>query len=62
MSSMGYPLLGDEVYAGGRRSPFHMEGQCLHAKILGFQHPRKGVYIETDAPLPEYFTHLLKIL
>ena len=62
MSSMGYPLLGDEVYAGGRRFPFHMEGQCLHAKILGFQHPRKGVYIETDAPLPEYFTHLLKIL
>ena len=62
MSSMGYPLLGDEVYAGGRRSPFHMEGQCLHAKILGFQHPRKGVYIETDAPLPDYFTHLLKIL
>lgn len=62
LSSIGHPLLGDEAYAGGRKSPFRLEGQCLHAKILGFIHPRKGIYIETDAPLPGYFEHLLDIL
>ncbi len=62
LSHIGHPLLGDEVYAGGRKSPFRLEGQCLHAKILGFTHPRKSIYIETDAPLPGYFEHLLNIL
>lgn len=62
MASIGNPLLGDEVYAGNRKSAFKLEGQCLHAKILGFIHPRTGEYIETDAPIPEYFKHLLDIL
>lgn len=62
MASIGHPLLGDTVYAPGRTSPFKLEGQCLHAKILGFRHPRTGEYVETDAPLPEYFVHLLEIL
>ncbi len=62
MASIGHPLLGDEVYAAGRRSPFHLQGQCLHAMTLGFVHPRTGEYIEVNAPLPEYFTHLLKVL
>lgn len=62
MASIGHPLLGDEVYAGNRKSSFKLEGQCLHAKILGFIHPRTGEYIETDAPIPEYFHHLLDIL
>lgn len=61
MASIGHPLLGDEVYAG-RSCPFKLTGQTLHAKTLGFVHPRTGEYIETDAPLPEYFTHLLRIL
>lgn len=61
MASIGHPLLGDEVY-GNRKCPFHLEGQTLHAKLLGFIHPRSGEYIETDAPLPEYFRHLLDIL
>lgn len=61
MSHIGHPLLGDEVY-GGRTSAFHLEGQTLHAKILGFHHPVSGEYIETDAPLPDYFEKLLKIL
>ncbi len=34
MASVGHPLLGDEVYAGGRKSPYKLEGQTLHAKIL----------------------------
>ena len=62
MASIGHPLLGDEVYAAGQKSPFKLQGQTLHAKILGFQHPKTGEYVETDAPLPGYFTHLLEIL
>lgn len=62
MSSIGHPLLGDEVYAPGRKHNFHLNGQTLHAKILGFQHPSTNEYIETDAPLPEYFKNLLNKL
>lgn len=62
MASVGHPVLGDEVYAPGRRSPFKLEGQTLHAKTLGFVHPVTREYIEVEAPLPEYFEHLLSIL
>ena len=60
MASIGHPLLGDEVY-GGRSGPFRLKGQTLHAKILGFRHPSTGEYVEVDAPLPEYFRHLLDV-
>ncbi len=62
MASIGHPLLGDTVYAPGRTSPYKLQGQCLHAKVLGFRHPRTGEYIGTDAPLPKYFVHLLEVL
>ncbi len=58
MASIGHPLLGDEVYSS-RKWPFKLIGQTLHAHILGFKHPRNGEYIETVAPLPEYFVLLL---
>lgn len=61
MTSIGHPLLGDTVYSN-RTCPFALEGQTLHAKTLGFVHPRTGQTIELDAPLPDYFAHLLKIL
>lgn len=61
MSSIGHPLLGDETY-GSRNVPFHLQGQTLHAKVLGFRHPSSDEYVELDAPLPPYFTHLLTIL
>lgn len=61
MTSIGHPLLGDEVY-GVRKSPFHLEGQTLHAHKLGFCHPGNGAYVEVEAPLPPYFTKLLEIL
>lgn len=61
MAHLGYPLLGDQVY-GAKNSPYKLEGQTLHAGILGFVHPVTGEYIETRAPLPEYFERLLKIL
>lgn len=62
MASIGHPLLGDDVYATGRKCSFNLSGQTLHAKILGFQHPVTNEYIETDAPLPEYFIGLLNKL
>ena len=62
MAHIGHPLLGDEVYAPSRKSKFKLNGQCLHAKTLGFIHPTTGKYVEVDAPLPEYFCHLLEIL
>ena len=58
MASIGHPLLGDTVY-GSSRNPYHLEGQALHAMILGFVHPRTGEYMEFTAPLPEYFVKLL---
>lgn len=62
MASIGHPLLGDTVYSN-RKSPFSsLEGQTLHAMTLGFQHPSSGEYVEVNAPLPEYFVHLLKTL
>lgn len=61
MTSIGHPLLGDAVY-GARKTPFHLEGQTLHAHKLGFLHPGNGAYVEVEAPLPAYFEHLLEIL
>ena len=61
LSSLGHPLLGDEVY-GDTKNKFKLEGQTLHAYILGFQHPKTEEYIETQAPLPEYFQKLLNKL
>lgn len=61
MSSIGYPLLGDEVYSHVK-TPFKLEGQTLHAQTLGFVHPTTGAYVEINAPLPAYFQHLLDIL
>ena len=61
MSSIKHPLVGDNFY-GPAKSPFKLQGQTLHAKILGIEHPRTGEYIEADAPLPEYFVTLLKKL
>ena len=61
MTSIGHPLLGDEVYGSGR-NPYHLQGQTLHAMILGFVHPSTREYMEFTAPLPEYFEKLLEKL
>lgn len=61
MASIGHPILGDSVY-GPTKCPYKLQGQTLHAKILGIIHPRTRQYIQTDAPLPEYFQELLKKL
>lgn len=62
MSSIGHPLLGDNIY-GPRKCPVaSLEGQTLHAMILGFSHPKTGEYVETCAPIPAYFEKLLHSL
>lgn len=61
MSSIRHPLLGDKIY-GPAKCPYKLQGQTLHAKTIGIIHPRTKEYIEVDAPLPEYFTKLLKKL
>lgn len=61
MASIGHPILGDVVY-GPSKCPWKLQGQTLHAKILGITHPSTGQYIEFDAPLPEYFVSLLEKL
>lgn len=59
MASIGHPLLGDTLYSNGK-SPYKLQGQTLHAMVIGFVHPRTKEYIEVSAPLPEYFEKILK--
>lgn len=56
--SLGHPLAGDAVY-GDPRHTFGLSGQCLHAALVGFVHPRTVRYMEFSAPLPAYFTEFL---
>ena len=50
------------IVYGNAKCPFKLEGQTLHAMTIGFIHPTTGEYVEYEAPLPEYFEHLLQIL
>ena len=61
MAGIGPPLLGDEVY-GPSASPYKLQGQTLHAQVLGFVHPHTHEYMEFEAPLPEYFEGMLNKL
>jgi 23S rRNA pseudouridine1911/1915/1917 synthase len=61
MASIHHPLLGDDVY-GPEKDSFHLEGQALHARVLGFIHPSSKEYVEFEAPLPEYFVQLINKL
>ncbi|MBR4935446.1 MAG: RluA family pseudouridine synthase [Anaerotignum sp.] len=61
MTHIGHPLLGDPVY-GPKKQPIALEGQALHARVLGFIHPRTGEYMEFEAPLPKHFEALLERL
>lgn len=53
LASTGHPLLGDTVYCS-RKEPYRLEGQTLHAMVIGFTHPTDGRYVEVTAPLPTY--------
>ena len=61
MAHIGHPLAGDPVY-GPRSVIRELQGQCLHAKELGFRHPVTGQELRFDSPLPAYFTTFLERL
>jgi 23S rRNA pseudouridine1911/1915/1917 synthase len=61
MSSINHPLVGDTVY-GSKKQKYKLEGQVLHAKTLGFIHPRSKEYMEFESELPDYFNNLLESL
>ena len=61
MASISHPLLGDNVYCNAK-TPYKLQGQTLHAGVLGFIHPSTGKYMEFEAPLPDYFKGLLNTL
>lgn len=61
LSHIGYPIIGDDVYSNGKNR-WNVKGQCLHAKSLDFKHPITGKQIHIEAPLPKYFTDILKEL
>lgn len=61
MASIGHPLAGDSVY-GPRDCIKRLNGQCLHARVLGFVHPVTGETMHFDSPLPAYFTDFLHSL
>ncbi|MGL6105898.1 RluA family pseudouridine synthase [Romboutsia sp.] len=56
--SINHPLLGDPVY-GPKNTKFKLNGQTLHAKKLGFVHPRTKEYVELDSKLPNYFIDII---
>ena len=58
MASIGHPVAGDDVY-GPKKVITKLNGQCLHAKVIGFVHPRSGEYLEFNSELPEYFKKFL---
>jgi 23S rRNA pseudouridine1911/1915/1917 synthase len=60
MKYIGYPLAGDPKY--GPKKTLDIDGQALHAGVLGFNHPRTNEYLEFEAPLPEDFELLLSEL
>lgn len=63
MSYINHPLLGDTVYGNNPPKRYsNLQGQTLHAGIIGFQHPTQNQYIEVEAPLPQYFVDVLKSL
>ncbi|MBR1444449.1 MAG: RluA family pseudouridine synthase, partial [Firmicutes bacterium] len=60
-ASIGHPLVGDTVY-GSKKNTYGAKGQALHAKVLGFIHPRTKEYMEFESPLPEHFIKLAEKL
>ena len=58
MASINHPLLGDEIY-NHNKCPYKLQGQCLHAKTIGFIHPTTKQYVEFEAPNPTYFDNLI---
>ena len=61
MAFIGHPLVGDPKY-GPKKNRFSIQGQALHARTLGFTHPRTGEEMSFEAPLPQDMANILKQL
>lgn len=61
LSNMGNPILGDKVY-GIKKEKFDLKGQMLHAKVIGFTHPKTSQFMEFDGGVPARFEKILNIL
>ncbi len=61
MAYIGHPVAGDPLY-GPAKVMRDLQGQCLHARILGFEHPATGKWMIFESELPEYFTNFLQKL
>lgn len=58
MAYIGHPIAGDQVY-GPKNTNSSLHGQCLHAKYIGFTHPRTAKFLEFESDLPDYFKNFL---
>lgn len=58
MAHLGHPVVGDPVYAG-KKNAYGLTGQCLHARMIAFDHPRTGQRMEFCTELPAYFAQFL---
>ncbi|NLV22489.1 MAG: RluA family pseudouridine synthase [Syntrophomonadaceae bacterium] len=54
-----HAVVGDPLYSSANRRHFNLDSQALHARLLGFVHPRSGEYMEFESPLPQYFQDIL---
>ena len=61
MAYLGHPVAGDPVY-GPKKVIERLNGQCLHAREIGFVHPRDGRWMQFTSPLPDYFVQFLDSL
>ncbi|XRG79670.1 RluA family pseudouridine synthase [Rossellomorea sp. GAMAL-10_SWC] len=60
MKYIGYPLAGDPKY--GPRKTIDIDGQALHAAVLGFNHPRTNEYLEFSSPIPKVLENIIEQL
>lgn len=60
MQYIGHPIVGDPKY--GKGETYGINGQALHAGVLGFIHPRTGEYLRFESPIPEDMERILHLL
>ena len=61
MAYIGHSIVGDKAY-GQKKEKFNLDGQLLHAKTLGFDHPITGEQMKFTSEIPQYFKNVLDVL
>ncbi|NLP26648.1 MAG: RluA family pseudouridine synthase [Clostridiales bacterium] len=57
MAHIGHYILGDDIYGKAFKG---IDGQCLHAKRIGFIHPTTKKYMNFESSLPDYFIEMIR--